>query len=44
MLEKLVKAYEEKDLTKRYQMLQSYLISVQRSNEAKKTHLPVIAC
>lgn len=43
MLEKLVKAYEEKDLTKRYQMLQSYLISVARGNQVKKTHHPTIA-
>lgn len=43
MLEELVKAFEEKDLTKRYRLLQNYLISVQHSNQAKKTHVPILA-
>ena len=43
MLDTMVKAFEEKDLTKRYQMLRDHLIQVQRKqHEAKSKNMPII--
>lgn len=42
-LEMLTRAFEEKDLTKRYALIQQHLLNAAREKAAKRTTTPILA-